>query len=119
MTMLFLLLCSHALVDFTFQTEWLAINKNRHAGGAPSGYNPRLHGPLQCVWPYALSAHALQHGLGVYLATGSAVLGAAEAVAHWLIDFAKCEKLYGIHADQALHIACKVVWCLIAGGGAP
>ena len=110
MTVLFLLLASHALVDFTFQTEWIAKNKNRHAGGKPSGYDPALHGPLQTVWPYVLSAHAFQHGLGVYLATNSLGLGLAETAAHWAIDFGKCERWYGIHTDQWLHIGCKVLW---------
>lgn len=113
--MLFLLLASHALIDYTFQTEWMAVNKNRHAAGKPSGYKPELHGPLQIVWPYVLSAHALQHGLGVFLVTGDIALGLAETAAHWLIDFAKCERWFGIHADQGLHIACKLAWWWIAG----
>jgi hypothetical protein len=116
-TMLFLLLASHAVVDYSLQTEWIAKNKNRHAGGAPSGYDPRLHGSLQRVWPYVLSAHALEHGLGVYLATGGRIdLALAETAAHWMIDLAKCERWFGIHSDQALHVACKVLWCWLAGG---
>jgi hypothetical protein len=40
----------------------------------------------------------------------------AETVVHWLIDLGKCEKWYGIHTDQALHVACKLLWWgLIAG----
>lgn len=113
MTPLYLMLCGHALVDYTFQTEWIAVNKNRHVGGKPSGYNPELHGPIQTIWPYVLSAHAFQHGLAVYLATGSVGLGIAETVAHWAIDFAKCEKWFGIHMDQGLHIACKLAWFAI------
>ena len=47
------------------------------------------------------------------LALGFAV---AESVAHWLIDHGKCQKLYGIHLDQGLHVLCKVAWWgLLAG----
>lgn len=67
------------------------------------------------MWPYALSAHALMHGAAVSLITGSVVLGLAETGAHWCIDFGKCENWYGIHLDQALHLACKVLWVAILG----
>ena len=113
--LLFALLAGHALVDFSLQTEWMARAKSRHAG-PPAAYDPKLHGPVQAIWPYVLSAHALQHGLAVYLVTGQLVLGLAETVAHALIDFAKCERLYGIHTDQALHVACKVLWIAMLGG---
>ena len=108
----FRLLCGHALADFCLQSEWVARNKNRHA--SPAGYDPKLHGAKQCVWPYVLTAHALTHGLAVYLATGLLALGLAETVAHWLIDFFKCERWYGIHIDQGLHLACKVAWLILA-----
>lgn len=113
----FRLLCGHAIADFALQSDWMAKAKNRHR--APPGYDPKLHGPLQRVWPYVLSAHALTHGLAVLLATGSYVLGAAETVAHWLIDFGKCERWYGIHTDQAIHLMCKVSWLVLAMRGAP
>lgn len=109
MGVLFLLFAAHALVDFTFQTEWIAREKNRHAG-PPARYDPVLHGPVQTVWPYVMTAHAVQHGAAVYLVTQSLSLGLAETVAHWVIDFLKCEKVYGIHTDQALHALCKLIW---------
>lgn len=112
---LFQLLCGHALADFALQSDWVAKNKNRHAA-VPAGYDPALHGPMQTVWPYVLTAHALLHGGLVTVATGSAALGVCETVAHWLIDFGKCEKWYGIHADQAMHLGCKVLWAAIAVG---
>ena len=113
MRLMFLLLTGHALVDFTFQTEWIAKAKNRHAG-PPASYDPKLHGPVEKIWPYVLTAHALQHGLAVFLITGSLGLGIAETAAHWAIDFGKCEKWYGIHADQWAHIVCKVAWAVLA-----
>lgn len=110
--LVFRLLCGHALADFVLQTEWIARNKNRHA--SPLGYDPALHGAKQVIWPYVLSAHAATHGLAVALATGSYLLGTAEALAHWLIDFGKCERWYGIHADQAAHLSLKAVWLILA-----
>jgi hypothetical protein len=115
--LVFKLLCGHALADFALQSEWMAKAKNRHA--VSPGYDEKLHGPKQAVWPYVLSAHALLHGLAVFWATGSVVLGIAETAAHWLIDFGKCERWYGIHADQAAHLACKGLWALLLIGGVP
>lgn len=108
MELLFKLLVGHALADFALQTDWIAKNKNRHA--IPGGYDPKIHGPLQTIWPYVLTSHALIHGAFVFLATGRIELGIAETMAHWMIDFGKCEKWYGIHIDQALHIFCKLLW---------
>lgn len=108
----FRLLCGHGLSDFSLQTEWMARNKNRH--NTPAGYDPALHGPQQTIWPYVLSAHALIHGLAVYLATGVVLLGIAETVAHWLIDFGKCERWYGVHVDQGAHLLCKAGWLFLA-----
>ncbi len=111
MTPLFLMLCGHAVADFMLQHPWVAQSKNRHS--APAGYDPKLHGPKQAIWPYVLTAHALTHGAMVYLATGSTALGVAETAAHWAIDFGKCERWYGIHTDQWLHIGFKVLWALL------
>jgi hypothetical protein len=113
--MLLFLLAGHALMDYALQSEAMATCKCR-----------RANSPLQqsVPWYYWLTAHALLHGAAVglliqwgyvdwYLAVWFA---AAETVAHWLIDFGKCEKLYGIHIDQALHVLCKVAWWgLVAG----
>lgn len=107
-SLLFKLLAGHALADFPLQNDFIANNKNRHS--IPKGYNPELHGPLQTIWPYVLSAHALVHGLMAFLATGSTTIGIIETCAHWVIDFLKCDKRFGIHTDQWLHIGCKVAY---------
>lgn len=83
MKALFLMLCGHAVADFMLQHPWVAQNKNRHF--EPTGYDPKLHGPKQTIWPYVLTAHALTHGAFVFLATGSLVLGLGETLSHWLI----------------------------------
>ena len=77
--LLLLLLTAHALADFPLQTPFLAEGKSRHSALG------------KIYWPYALSAHALIHGGFVGALTGSAVLGFAEAVIHWITDWLKCE----------------------------
>lgn len=107
MTLLFKLISGHALADLTLQTDFVATFKNRHAK-FPTG---------ETIWPYVLASHCLFHGALVYLSTQSVNLGIAETIAHFVIDFCKCEKLFGFHADQALHIACKFVWAYLAVRG--
>ncbi len=114
--MLFFLLAGHALMDFALQTDPMAVCKCR-----------RANHPLQqsVPWFYWLTAHALLHGaaVGVIIqwATGNwnwtVLFAVAETVVHWFIDLGKCEKLYTIHIDQALHVLCKFLWWgLITGG---
>lgn len=100
------LLVGHAVMDFWAQSDALAQMKNRNRPNTrvPPGQKP------QTMWPYALGAHALMHGGAVALITGSVTLGSFEAAAHFAIDFGKCENWYGIHVDQALHVACKLAW---------
>lgn len=100
------LIVGHAIADFWAQSDALAQMKNRNRPNTrvPPGQAP------QTMWPYALTAHALMHGAAVATITGSVTLGVAETVAHWLIDFGKCENWYGIHLDQALHVVCKLLW---------
>jgi len=103
------LLMGHALADFALQSDAMAKGKNRHRKPdyIPPGQTP------QPAWIYWLSAHGLIHGMVVWLITGSIYFGIAEAICHAMIDFGKCENWYGIHLDQAAHLLCKVVWCLL------
>jgi Protein of unknown function (DUF3307) len=98
---LFLLIVGHAIMDYALQSDAMAIEKNRHSIT-----------PLQKAvpWYYWLTAHSLCHGGAVWFITHSPFLALAETVIHWIIDFAKSEKWTNIHADQALHVACKIVW---------
>lgn len=100
----FWLLVGHALGDFALQTEWMVRSKN------PTRKRARGSGRGDLVWVHVLSAHALIHGGAVALATGMVGLGIAETVAHWAIDYGKANRLYGFHADQLLHLACKLLW---------
>lgn len=105
----FKLVIGHAIADFWAQSDSMAKGKNRHRRTEPppgANYQPS--------WVYWLSAHSLIHGAAVWIITGSVWLCAAETVAHWVIDFGKCENWYGIHEDQAAHIICKGVWTWLA-----
>jgi len=99
--LLFALLVAHALFDFPLQGDATAINKNPDANTSLQKAVP---------WYYWMASHALLHGGGVALVTGSVVLGMLETVCHFLIDLGKCKNLYTIHLDQALHLLCKVIW---------
>ncbi|WP_020474400.1 DUF3307 domain-containing protein [Zavarzinella formosa] len=110
-TLFFLLMCAHALCDFTFQSGPMSVEKNRHSRSDLQKAVP---------WYYWLSAHAFIHGGAVYLVTRSITLGLIEAVLHWIIDFAKCENWTNIHSDQFLHLLCRISYCwLIWSGTAP
>lgn len=102
---LFALIIGHAFADFVFQTEWMAKYKNRRNQSPPP-----IGQKQQSVWFYVLTAHALVHGGIVWIITGNVWLGIAETVAHWCIDFGKCENWYGIHTDQSAHVICKILW---------
>jgi hypothetical protein len=100
---LFYLVVAHALFDFPLQGDTVAVNKNRNAKTELQKHVP---------WYMWMSSHALCHGGAVALITGSLLFGIAETVAHFIIDFFKCDKRYGIGVDQALHILCKITWAL-------
>lgn len=107
LTIFFLLLAGHAFGDFAIQTDWVAYNKSRHANDNLSRENK---GKVELVWPWVLSAHALHHGLIVFLITQRIWLGVAETIVHWATDYGKSEGWYGFHLDQVLHITAKVAW---------
>jgi hypothetical protein len=107
-TLFFWLMCGHALADFALQSEAMAAGKNYNTpvdyAKIPPGQTP------QTVWPYWLTAHALVHAGTVGVITQSPLVGFAEFLCHWVIDYAKCRGLTGIHYDQAIHASCKLWW---------
>lgn len=103
LTLLFYLLVAHALCDYPLQGDFLARAKNRMS-------------PIPGVpWYQALGAHALIHGGAVAFLTSNVWLGLAEIVAHFVIDDLKCRGRIGFNTDQALHVACKLLWVVIVG----
>jgi hypothetical protein len=96
------MIAAHAIADYPLQGDFLAKAKNRRA-------------PLPGVpWYQALSAHAAIHGAAVGAITGSAALGVAEAVVHAVTDDMKCNGRLTYNQDQAIHIASKVLWAILA-----
>ena len=108
MLLFFKLLIGHAVCDFVLQSDTMARAKDRHSEMA------RTRSSNFPAWYYWLTAHALVHGGAVYLLTGNVVFGLLETVLHWTIDFSKCEKRINFHQDQALHVLCKIAYCLFA-----
>lgn len=99
---LLLLLAGHALCDYPLQGDFLAKAKNRA--------NPIPGVP----WYQALGAHALIHGGMVALVTKSPLMGVAETVIHAVTDDLKCKGKLSFNQDQAIHVACKVLWTALA-----
>lgn len=96
------LIAGHAIADYPLQGDFLAKAKSRTAPipGFP--------------WWQALGAHAAIHGGFVAIITGIWWLAIAEAAVHFVTDDAKCRGKLTLNQDQAIHIACKVVWLAIA-----
>src|SRR5688572_13122369 len=96
----FFLVATHALMDYALQSDAIATCKWRKCDSPVAKSVP---------WYYWLTAHAVLHGAAVGAVVrwfgfgwdAVAVLAVAETVAHWLIDFGKCEKWYEIGLDQA------------------
>jgi hypothetical protein len=99
-----LLVLAHAVSDYALQSRFMSEYKSPGA--------PRLAGEV--VWPWILSAHALVNAGGVLLITGNLALSLAEAILHWLIDYGKGRHAYGFRADQALHVASKLLLAVVA-----
>lgn len=98
------------VVDCRPRTGGFRASVRRDGGGKSP-----LHvgAPGAPPWYYWLTSHALIHGGVVGIVTGSAGLGAAESIAHWLIDIGKCEHYYGFNTDQSFHLVCKLIWIVI------
>ena len=96
--MFFFLLVWHVIADYPLQGDFLAKAKN------PA--NPILGVP----WALAMGSHSLIHAGGVTVITGSLVLGIAEFICHFQIDYAKCRGWLSFGQDQFLHFLCKIMW---------
>lgn len=111
----FVLALGHFVADYPLQSDFIAKGKNPFREIDPSTIPPGQK--PQLVWPWVLTAHAATHAAAVYLITGSHFLAAVELVAHWAIDYGKCANRYGIHVDQGLHMACKLLWAVMLVAG--
>lgn len=61
--------------------------------------------------------NAYRHAFGVLLATGNLYAAGFELVAHLFIDYGRYSARYGPNADQALHVATKVLIVLARAKG--
>lgn len=104
--LLFWMMAGHAIADYALQNQYVAQAKSRN--------DPLGKG----IWPWILFMHAMIHGAFVAYATGYIFIGMLEVAAHFWIDHLKNTGRLGEGAkahmrDQALHVACKVVWALL------
>lgn len=94
-----ILVLGHFVCDYVLQTDSIALGKNKTIDPAKFGVN----------WYYWMTAHASTHSLFVYIVTMNIWACLFELVSHFVIDHLKCNKFYGLHVDQLLHIVCKVI----------
>lgn len=109
LVLLFKLLIGHSIADFALQSDTMAKGKNRHRRTEPppgATYQPS--------WFFWLPAHALIHAGAVWVVLGRWEPALLEFIVHSVIDFGKCENLYGMKTDQALHVLSKVAWACMA-----
>lgn len=102
MLTLIALIGAHCFFDFAGQGDFMARAKNPAAAleGVP--------------WRVVLMAHAAIHGAAVALITGIWWLFVLEYLAHYAVDKLKCDGDLTFGEDQAIHVACKIVWWIIA-----
>ena len=87
------LLCTHFLLDFAIQGDFVAKYKARIVDDSNN-----------VMWKWVLTAHAASHTLPVLLLTQSVLLGLLMFTSHFVIDFLKCEQKINFNQDQTLHI---------------
>lgn len=97
----FSLVAMHFVLDYPLQGDTVAVQKS-----------PWCDNPLSKAvpWYYWMTAHALMHGGGVLLITGSTGLALVETTIHWVTDLFKCQGRISIHVDQGVHLVCKAAY---------
>jgi hypothetical protein len=97
----FWLLIGHAVADYPLQGDFLAKAKNAWA-------------PLAGIdWRIAMAAHCLIHAGSVLWITHNLTIALIEFALHFCIDVLKCAGKTSFATDQALHVACKLIWAII------
>ena len=92
-TLFVTLLCTHFLLDFAIQGDFVAKYKARIVDEKENVF-----------WKWVLTAHAASHTLPVLILTQSVLLGLVMFISHFVIDFLKCEQKINFNQDQTLHI---------------
>ena len=101
LALFFALAIAHALADYPLQSGYMVEQKSRRQATNRS------------EWLVALIAHSLIQAGGVWLITGSMLLGGIELVLHAIIDTCKSEDKFGLLTDQTLHLLCKLAYVLV------
>ena len=108
LTILWWLLCAHALADYALQPEVMARWK----------YPDAVVPPAAGAWWWWMTAHALVNGCAVGLVMqatrGWWCAGILEALHHGLTDYAKCRHSITANQDQMSHLVFKAVLALLA-----
>ncbi len=108
----FALAIGHAFADFAWQSEFMAVNKNKNL--VPKDTDD---GKPSSMWLHVLSAHCLVHAGAVWMVLGSLkmawTLALFEFIAHWFIDYVKCEGKTSFNTDQSLHYTCKALYVVV------
>lgn len=102
---LFYMVGAHFIFDFPLQGADTAMEKNNNSKSQLQAIVP---------WYYWMTAHCFMQALPVAIITGSTALGLAEFVVHFVTDFAKCNKHLTLAQDQAIHLACKILWAALS-----
>ena len=98
--LLIILILGHFVADYPLQGDRMAVEK------CPGN-------DVTMDWRWWLTAHTATHGFFVALLTGIPLLGLAEMVSHFCIDFGKCRIGYSLLVDQILHCLCKALWVIV------
>ncbi|OQY29157.1 MAG: hypothetical protein B6244_04790 [Candidatus Cloacimonetes bacterium 4572_55] len=107
--LLFKLIIGHFVSDYTLQSGDMARGKSRH-------YQPSFAKSAKLpstMWVYWLTSHAMTNAGIVWLITDNMLVAFLELVLHWIIDFLKTEGRTNLHADQMLHLICKILYVVL------
>lgn len=102
--LMLLLMIVHFVVDYQFQSDFVALNKNRK-------FNKTV-----VPWYYVMLSHCCCHALPLWFLLNP-FYAVAELICHFIIDVAKCEGFTNIHVDQFLHMFCKASWVFMVYKG--
>lgn len=102
----FLLIFGHVLGDYALR------------GDAFMAQASERNGSRTVPWWAVLSAHSMIHAGIVLVITNSVLCGILEFFAHFVIDWAKDNRLLGdpkraLMVDQALHVLCKAGYVVL------
>ena len=102
------LMFAMAVTDIALQSDWLAFTKTRINPPVVQG----VVGLPEIAWYYAMGAHSMINGAGVWLVTGNVWFGVAETALHFIADVLKVKGVIGQHLDVIFHVICRVFYAV-------